>query len=100
METDLANSVVESLTLRFEGKAEDGGALHELRASHVAEVLQGLVGLSSDFAKAGVFGDGPVGSELLVRPPKEGSFLIEVLRVVQENPDMVAAAVTASGIGA
>ena len=98
METDLANSVVESLTLRFEGKAEDGGALHELRASHVAEVLQGLVGLSSDFAKAGVFGDGPVGSELLVRPPKEGSFLIEVLRVVQENPDMVAAAVTASGI--
>jgi hypothetical protein len=98
METESTNNIVESLTLRFEGKAEDGSALHELRASHVAEVLQGLVGLSSDFAKAGVFGDGPVGSELLVRPPKEGSFLIEVLRVVQENPDMVAAAAAAAGI--
>lgn len=98
METDSTNSIVESLTLRFEGTAEDGSALHELRASHVAEVLQGLVGLSSDFAKAGVFGDGPIGSELLVRPPKEGSFLIEVLRVVQENPDMVAAAAGATGI--
>jgi hypothetical protein len=98
METDLTNSIVESLTLRFEGRAEDGSALHELRASHVAEVLQGLVGLSSDFAKAGAFGDGPAGSELLVRPPKEGSFLIEVLRVVQENPEIVAASATASGV--
>lgn len=98
METDSTNSIVESLTLRFEGKAEDGSALHELRASHVAEVLQGLVGLSSDFAKAGVFGDGPVGSELLVRPPKEGSFLIEVLRVVQENPEIVATSATAAGV--
>ncbi len=98
METDLTNSIVESLTLRFEGKAEDGSPLHELRASHVAEVLQGLVGLSSDFAKAGVFGDGPVGSELLVRPPKEGSFLIEVLRVVQESPEIVAAGTAVVGV--
>lgn len=98
MASDSGNSIVESLTLRFEGKAEDGSALHELRASHVAEVLQGLVGLSSDFAKAGAFGDGPVGSELLVRPPKEGSFLIEVLRVVQESPDVVATAVAATGV--
>lgn len=98
MDKDSTNSIVESLTLRFEGKAEDGSALHELRASHVAEVLQGLVGLSSDFAKADVFGDGPVGSELLVRPPKEGSFLIEVLRVIQENPEMVTTIATAAGV--
>ncbi|MFP3581348.1 hypothetical protein SB659_17435 [Arthrobacter sp. SIMBA_036] len=98
MDKDSTNSIVESLTLRFEGKAEDGTALHELRASHVAEVLQGLVGLSSDFAKAGAFGDGPAGSELLVRPPKEGSFLIEVLRVVQENPEMVATTAAAAGV--
>lgn len=98
MNRDSTNSIVESLTLRFEGKAEDGSVLHELRASHVAEVLQGLVGLSSDFAKAGAFGDGPAGSELLVRPPKEGSFLIEVLRVVQENPEIVATTAAAAGV--
>lgn len=99
METDLANGVVDSLTLRFEGKAEDGRPLHELRASHVAEVLQGLVGLSSDLAKAGAFGDGPVASELLVRPPKEGSFLIEVLRFVDENSTAVAT-IAAAATGA
>lgn len=97
MDKDSTNSIVESMTLRFEGKAEDGSALHELRASHVAEVLQGLVGLSSDFAKAGAFGDGPAGSELLVRPPKEGSFLIEVLRVVQDNSEMAITLATAAG---
>jgi len=74
--------VVDSLTLRFEGKAEDGSAIHELRAAHVADVLLGLVGITSDFDKAGVFHeDGPAGSEVLVRPAKEGSFLIEVIRV-------------------
>lgn len=74
--------VVDSLTLRFEGEAKDGSALHELRAAHVADVLQGLVGITSDFDKAGVFHeDGPAGSEVLVRPAQEGSFLIEVIRV-------------------
>lgn len=86
-------SVVDTLTLRFDGKEDDGSPVHELRAAHVAEVLQGLVGLSNEFAKAGVFGDGPVGSDVLVRPAQEGSFLIEVLRVVQENPEAAAGAV-------
>jgi len=79
------DKIVDSLTLRFDGTEEDGSALHELRAAHVAEVLQGLVGLTSDFDKAGVFdGEGPAGSEILVRPAQEGSFLIEVIRVASE----------------
>lgn len=78
-------SEVDSLKLRFAGEEGDGNALHELRASHVAEVLQGLVGLSSDFAKAGAFGDSPVSAEVLVRPRREGSFVIEVIRTVHEN---------------
>lgn len=94
MAMDLSEGVVDSLTLRFVGTEADGTALHELRASHVAEVLQGLVGLSSDFDKAGVFnGDGPASSEILVRPAQEGSFLIEVVRVIAENWGTVAAAV-------
>ena len=85
MPTEPTDSVVDSLTLRFDGEEADGSALHELRAAHVAEVLQGLVGLTDDFDKAGVFDtDGPANSEILVRPAQEGSFLIEVIRVVNE----------------
>ena len=74
MDAELPHVVVDSLTLRFAGDGRDGGELHELRATHVAEVLQGLVGISSDFEMAGAFGDdGPTGSEILVRPPEVGS---------------------------
>lgn len=79
---------VETLTLRFQGEAEDGTKLHELRAAHVAEVLQGLVSLSSDFTKAGALGENQAGAELLVRPAQEGSFLIEVVRWAAENPEL------------
>lgn len=95
---DAVSSLYGHFALRFEGREEDGSELHELRAAHVAEVLQGLVGLSSDFAKAGVFADGPAGSEVLVRPAEQGSFLIEVIRVVQDNAATVAAAATAAGV--
>lgn len=89
----------DALTLRFQGKEEDGTEIHELRAAHVAEVLTGLVGLSSDFAKAGAFGDGLAGSEVLVRPAQEGSFIIEVLRVVQDlDADTIAAYAAAGGM--
>ncbi|QHC02260.1 hypothetical protein EK0264_03550 [Epidermidibacterium keratini] len=85
--------MVDSLTLRFTGKDDDGTQLHELRAAHVAQVLQGLVGITSDFDKAGVFHDeGPSGSEVLVRPAEEGSFIIEIVRVVTENWEVVTAA--------
>lgn len=84
--------VVDTLTLRFDGSENDGTSLHELRAAHVAEMLQGLVGLTSDFAKAGVFDpEGSIGSEVLVRPAEPGSWMMDVLRVVQENPELTTA---------
>lgn len=89
----------DTLTLRFTGEDEDGSQLHELRAAHVAEVLQGLVGLTSDFDKAGVFHpEGPSGSEVLVRPAQEGSFLIEVVRFASENWPAIAAVGGATGV--
>lgn len=55
-------------------------------------MLTGLVGLSGDFAKAGAFNsEGIVDSEVLVRPAQEGSFLIEVVRVVTENWEAISA---------
>lgn len=98
METEPADGIVDSLTLRFVGEERDGTALHELRAAHVAEVLQGLVGLSSDLAKAGVFGDGPAGSEVLVRPAQQGSFVIEVLRIMHDNQEAIAVGAGAAGV--
>lgn len=102
MPSEPTDNVVDSLTLRFDGEETDGSALHELRAAHVAEVLMGLVGLTDDFDKAGVFdADGTVGSEVLVRPAQEGSFLIEVIRVVNEfvtaNGPVIGAAATVTG---
>ena len=92
------DKIVDSLTLRFDGEEADGSALHELRAAHVAEVLQGLVGLTDDFDKAGVFdGEGPAGSEILVRPAQEGSFLIEVIRVASDLVTVVNDFATANG---
>lgn len=99
MPTEPNDNIVDSLTLRFVGEEEDGTTLHELRASHVAEVLQGLVGLTSDFDKAGAFNvDGPSGSEVLVRPAQEGSFVIEIVRVITDTANAVADAGGAIGI--
>lgn len=93
--------VADSLTLRFVGRNKNGTDLHELRAAHVAEVLQGLVGLTSDFDKAGAFhAEGPANSEVLVQPAKEGSFLIEVIRTVGENWDTVKTSLGVPSIGA
>lgn len=99
MTSELHDDVVDTLTLRFTGEDENGAAIHELRAAHVAEVLQGLVGLTSDFDKAGVFTtEGPANSEVLVRPAQEGSFLIEVVRVASENWETIAAVGAATGV--
>lgn len=93
------DDVVDSVTLRFVGEDEDGSRLHELRAAHVAEVLQGVVGLASDFEKAGAFAlEGPIGGEVLVRPAQEGSFLIEIVRVVSDNWPLITAVGTATGV--
>lgn len=77
------------LTLRFVGGDGEGHELHELRAAHVAEVLEGLVGLAGDFGRAGAFGVGPP-PEVLVRPPSEGSFVIEVVNWFAENKEPLA----------
>lgn len=64
-----------SLQLRF---MDDEGKLHSLNATQMAEVLEGLVSLVGELAKARAFGDGPP-PEVRVEPPKEGSFVIGVL---------------------
>ena len=80
---------VDPVILRFVGEDREGHGIHELRAAHVAEVLKGLVGLHGDFDRAGAFGSGPP-SEIVVRPPREGSFIIEVVRFVVENREAAA----------
>lgn len=84
--------VLDSVTLRFDGDEKSGADLHELRAADVAQVLQGLAGFVSDFDKAGAFHDeGPADSVMLVRPPQEGSFIIEAIRMAGENWEGVVA---------
>lgn len=84
--------VLDSVTLRFDGDEKSGTDLHELRAADVAQVLQGLASFVSDFDKAGAFHDeGPADSVMLVRPPQEGSFIIEAIRMAGENWEGVAA---------
>ncbi|MCZ4581916.1 hypothetical protein O4158_23085 [Gordonia amicalis] len=84
--------VLDSVTLRFVGNEESDSDLHELRAIDVSDVLRGLAGIVGDFDKAGVFHvEGPADSQVLVRPPKEGSFVIEAIRLASENWEGVAA---------
>lgn len=91
--------VLEVLTLRFDGENKDGAPLHELKAEHVADVLEGLTELAQDFEKAGAFHmEGIEESELLVRPAKEGSFIMEVIRVAQENPEATKETLTFLGL--
>lgn len=78
---DLADGLVQ---LRF---SDEAGRVHDLNAAEMAETLQGLVEFTSQMAKAGLFGDGPP-PELRVRPPQEGSFILEaVLQWAGENPE-------------
>lgn len=61
--------------LRF---ADEAGQIQDLNAAELAEVLQGLVEFTGQMARAGLFGDGPP-PEVRVRPPQEGSFIVEAL---------------------
>ncbi|MCV7081277.1 hypothetical protein BST26_14350 [Mycolicibacterium insubricum] len=79
---------MDTVTLRF--AADANSDLHELRATDVAQVLQGLAGIVGDFDKAHVFHDeGPANSVVFVRPPQEGSFIIEAVRVASEHWETV-----------
>jgi hypothetical protein len=61
--------------------------LVDLSAAELAEVLSGLVELTTDFAKAGLFGDGPP-PEVRVLPTRQGSFVVQaILKWMTENPE-------------
>lgn len=90
--------VEDVLTLKFEGVNSDGSELHELKAAHVADVLEGIVGLASDFAKAGAFGSG-MPPEVYVRPAEEGSFILEVVSMIAENPEAATAVIGTPTVG-
>ncbi|WP_417510598.1 hypothetical protein [Microbacterium sp.] len=78
--------------LRF---ADDDNNIHDISASDLAQVLEGLVAFTGELAKAGEFGDGPA-PRIRVRAPKEGSFVLEALVWVQDNP-IGAAGLTVGG---
>lgn len=80
--------VIEVLDLQFDGENRNGLPLHELKANHVSDVLEGLTELITDFEKAGAFHhDELLNTELFVRPPKEGSFILEVCRIATDQPE-------------
>ncbi|MEN2742685.1 hypothetical protein ABCS02_33335 [Microbacterium sp. X-17] len=80
-----ADSITDGVVqLRF---ADDENSLHALNAAELAQVLQGLVEFTDDMAKNGLFGDG-MPPEVLVRPVKQGSFVLEaILTWAQANPE-------------
>lgn len=75
--------------LRF---ADDDNNVNDISASDLAEVLEGLVEFSGELAKSGEFGDGAA-PRIRIRAPKEGSFIIEALVWMGENP------IGAAGLG-
>lgn len=77
------------LQLRF---MNDEQTLLMLNAAELAECLQGLTELTGIMARQGSF-DSVTAPELMVRPLKEGSFLVEVQLLVQE-PAIVAGAIS------
>jgi len=93
VETPLGEGVVQ---LRF---ADHHGDVHDLNAAEMAEVLEGLVELTSALASDGEFGEG-YPPEVRVRPPREGSFIIEaVLALSSAHPaEALTIATTTGGV--
>lgn len=87
---EIDNGVVQ---LRF---ADIEGHANEISAADLAQVLEGLVQFTSELSKTGEFGDG-VPPIVRVRAPKEGSFVLEALLWVQENP-ITGAGLAAGGV--
>lgn len=84
----------EIITFRFRGENSDGSPLHTLRAEHLAEVLKGLHELADDLEAAGVtHSEQSLDTELYVKPAREGSFVLEMIRTAAENPGATAAAI-------
>lgn len=78
---------VEVLQLRF---ADYEAGPVNLNAWELSETLQGVAGFAEEMAKAGVFGEG-ITPPIEVRPPREGSFVIDFVIPVAnwsaENPE-------------
>lgn len=93
VEKELREGLVQ---LRF---ADSEGAVHDLNAAEMAEVLQGLVELTSDLARDGAFGEGPP-PEVRVRPPQQGSVILEaVLQLASSYPAEALTVATTTGGG-
>jgi hypothetical protein len=70
--------------LRF---SDASGEVKDIIAAEMVQVLQGLIEFTSDMAKRGLFGNG-VEPEVRVRPPKEGSFIVEtIVTWLGQNPE-------------
>lgn len=82
------------LQLRY---TDEAGEITDLNAAELAEVLEGLVAFTSTMAKKGLFGDGPP-PEIRVRPPREGSFIIDALVVIGDGVDALVSAYDALGL--
>jgi len=83
---EIENGVVQ---LRFSDSDDN---VRDISAHDLAQVLEGLLEFSRELSKSGEFGDGP-SPQIRVRAPKEGSFVLEALVWVQENP------ITSAGLG-
>lgn len=79
--------------LRF---ADDGDNVRDISAADLAEVLEGLVELTRELAKAGEFGDGAP-PRVRIRAPKEGSFVLEAVVWLQDNPIATTGLAAAAG---
>ncbi|WP_402843821.1 hypothetical protein [Microbacterium sp. GXS0129] len=89
---DIEDGVVQ---LRF---VDEDNNVHDIGASDLAQVLEGLIALTSELTKAGEFGDGAA-PRIRIRAPKEGSFVIEAIAWVNANP-IGAAGLTVATLGA
>lgn len=82
------------IQLRF---SDDDGNVRDINAAELAEVLQGLVEFTAGMSKTGMLGNG-VPPEVRVRPPKQGSFIVEaILQWAGANPEATIGLATTAG---
>lgn len=91
---EVGSEAEEVLQLRYR---DTDSQLVDINARDLADVLDGLITLTNDLAKAGLFGDNPA-PEVRVRPPQEGSFvLIAAFHWALENPEGAGALLAGTG---
>ncbi|PNW10628.1 hypothetical protein C1632_02390 [Microbacterium testaceum] len=70
----------------------EGETENQIGAYELAQTLEGLVELTKELSKSGEFGNGPA-PDLRVRPVQQGSFVLEAVVWLQDNP------ITGAGLG-